>query len=63
VAWIIEVVSAETPKNFGAKPKQQMNYSSRVRNGPAVCFGRIRAPHFVTDNYLEQECGLALVFY
>jgi hypothetical protein len=36
VAWIIEAVLAEAPKNFGAKPKQQMNYSSRTRKGPAV---------------------------
>jgi hypothetical protein len=34
--WAAWIIDPKNPKNFGAKPKQIINYSSRVRNGPAV---------------------------
>jgi len=39
VAWVVWaewIIDPETPKNFGARPTPTMNYSSRVRNDPAV---------------------------
>ena len=35
-AWAAWIIDPKSPKNFGAKPRPKMNYSSRVRNDPAV---------------------------
>jgi hypothetical protein len=51
-AWIIEAVSDKTPENFGAKPKQQMNHSSRVIADPAILLPRIKT---VTREELKQQ--------
>src|SRR5207247_1820219 len=53
-AWIIETVSGETPKNFGAnrQPKQQLT-NSRARKGSAVLFSRAANRRRKTD---VQDC-------
>src|SRR5207245_3715136 len=58
-AWAAWIIDPKTPKNFGAKPKQQMNHSSRARKGPAVLLFQIsfRADSRSPWKYRGANCG------